>query len=102
MVEDYESAIAAAEKIKPDLIIADIILGGYTGIDLLREIKRKGFLCPVIFITGQPNVETASEPLHLSAYDYLTKPVRKAGLLKIAHQALKYKNILDKKSYHRG
>ena len=48
-------------------------------------------------ITGKPSIETASEAVRLGAYDYLSKPVEKEDLLKIAKQALRYKTILDEK-----
>jgi DNA-binding NtrC family response regulator len=48
-------------------------------------------------ITGKPSIESASEAVRLGAYDYLTKPVEKDALLKIAEQAIKYKTILDEK-----
>ncbi len=95
--EDYNSAFEIISKFTPDLIIADIILGKYTGIDILRDIKKMGLHCPVVMITGKPSVETASEAVRLGAYDYLPKPVEKEDLLKVAKQALRYKAILDEK-----
>jgi PAS domain S-box-containing protein len=48
-------------------------------------------------ITGKPSIETASEAVRLGAYDYLSKPVEKHDLIKIARQAFKYKTMLDEK-----
>ncbi|MCK5195730.1 MAG: response regulator, partial [Desulfobulbaceae bacterium] len=96
--EDYNSAIQIISESTPDLIIADIILGKHTGIDILREVKRIDMQTPVIMITGKPSIETASEAVRLGAYDYLPKPVQKQDLLKTASQALKYKSILDEKN----
>jgi DNA-binding NtrC family response regulator len=96
--EDFNSAIQIISESTPDLIIADIILGKHTGIDILREVKRVDMQTPVIMITGKPSIETASEAVRLGAYDYLSKPVQKQDLLKTANQALKYKSILDEKN----
>jgi PAS domain S-box-containing protein len=95
--EDYNSALEAISEVGPDLIIADIILGKHTGIDILRDVKKMELQCPVVMITGKPSIETASEAVRLGAYDYLSKPVEKEDLLKIAKQALGYKTILDEK-----
>lgn len=95
--EDYDSAIKAITKNQVDLIFADIILGGYTGIDLLREVKNRDLQCPVILITGEPTLETAAESVRLGAFDYLTKPVLKEALLHAAKLALDHKALADEK-----
>ncbi|WP_028580722.1 sigma-54 dependent transcriptional regulator [Desulfogranum japonicum] len=71
-----------------DLIISDIVLGGQSGIDFLRSIRDQGVSCPVVMITGYPNVDTASEAVRLGAFDYIPKPVEKETLLKTARLAL--------------
>ncbi len=71
-----------------DLIISDIVLGGQSGIDFLRSIRDQGIDCPVVMITGYPNVDTASEAVRLGAFDYIPKPVEKETLLKTARLAL--------------
>ena len=95
--QDYSSALKLISKSEPDLIIADILLGGHSGIDLLRKVKEKNMKCPVIMITGQPSIETAAESVRLGAYDYLPKPVEKHDLIKITNQALQYLSIMDAK-----
>ncbi len=94
---DYSSALKFISKSEPDLIIADILLGGNTGIDILRKVKEKSMTCPVIMITGQPSIETAAESVRLGAYDYLPKPVEKHDLIKITNQALQYHSIIEAK-----
>lgn len=94
---NYEEALYEISAAVPDLIIADIILKGHTGLDILREARTRQLNCPVVMITGKPSIETASEAVRLGAYDYLVKPVEKDVLLKIAEQALKYKFITDEK-----
>ena len=93
----YTDAVEMMAEFPPDLIVADIILGKHTGIDVLREVKKLGLRTPVVMIPGKPSVETASQAVRLGAYDYLSKLVEKKDLLKITQQALKYKAILDEK-----
>jgi PAS domain S-box-containing protein len=95
--ETYHSAFQIMSEFDPDLIIADIILGKHTGIDILRDVKKMELQAPVVMITGKPSIETASEAVRLGAYDYLSKPVEKKDLLKVAKQALRYKTILAEK-----
>jgi PAS domain S-box-containing protein len=95
--EDYNTALEIISGTDLDLIIADIILKGHTGLDILKEVRSRGMQCPVIMITGKPSIESAAEAVRLGAYDYLTKPVQKEALLRIAGQALRYKAILDER-----
>jgi PAS domain S-box-containing protein len=76
-----------------DLIISDIVLVGDKGTDLLRHIRETGISCPVVMITGFPNLDSASEAVRYGAFDYLSKPVNKEKLLKIVAQALKYREL---------
>jgi len=98
---DYSEALEAIRKNEPDVIIADIILGGFTGIDLLEDIRKDGLSIPVIMITGQPNITTATDSVRLGAFDYLPKPVRKETLLKVVRYACNHKKIVDKKETYR-
>ncbi len=98
---DYAEALERIYKTDFDLIFADIILGENTGIDILQEVKKKNLNCPVIMITGYPNLETVSDALRLGAFDYLTKPVLQETLLHAARIALKHKALRDEKEkYH--
>ena len=84
-----EALQAISEKVF-DLIISDIVLEGEKGTDLLRHIRETGINCPVVMITGFPNLETASQAVRLGAFDYISKPVNKEKLLKLVNQALRY------------
>lgn len=95
--KDYTSAIEVISSADLDLILADVILGGHTGIDILHEVKNRGMQCPVIIITGEPNIETATDAVRLGAFDYMPKPVRKETLLRITAHALRHKSLLDDK-----
>ncbi|NVM20886.1 MAG: response regulator [Desulfobacterales bacterium] len=95
--QDYDTALEVISNEPPDLIFADIILGGRTGIDILREVKNRGLRCPVTMITGAPNVETAAESVRLGAFDYIPKPVRKDALVRAAKMALDHKALTDEK-----
>ena len=95
--QSYDEAINELNKYTFDLIISDIVLGSHSGIDFLRSIREKDIDCPVVMITGYPNVETAAEAVRLGAFDYIPKPVEKDTLLKIARLALKQQQLEQEK-----
>ena len=98
---DYNEALKKIEEHVFDLIFADIVLGGKTGIDLLKIIKEKNLICPVIILTGYPNINTAVEAIRSGAFDYLTKPVKEEQIIHAARIALEYKKILEEKERYR-
>lgn len=95
--KDYSEAIAKVSELNFDVIFADIVLEDNTGINFLREIRKRNFNYPVVMIAGSPNIETAAQALRLGAFDYIPKPVRQETLLRVIKNALQYKTGVDKK-----
>jgi PAS domain S-box-containing protein len=99
--KDYEEAMNFISEIDFDVIFADIILKGKSGIDVLREIKDRKLISPVIMITGYPNIDTASEAVRLGAFDYIPKPVQKDNLFHCIDVALQHKSVIEEKEKYR-
>lgn len=95
--EDFDTALVKIQEVEFDLVFADILLKGHTGIDILKAVNQKNLNCPVIMITGVPTVETASEAVRLGAFDYLPKPVLQEDLLKATKAAIRHKELIDEK-----
>jgi two-component system response regulator HydG len=91
-VASFESALEALSQAEYDLIISDIVLIGRSGTDLLQKIRESGVKCPVVMITGFPNLESAARSIRHSAFDYLSKPVNKETLRAFSR---KTRNIAD-------
>ncbi|MDQ1272884.1 MAG: hypothetical protein QG591_1514 [Planctomycetota bacterium] len=99
---DCNEALSVIDKSVFDLIFADILLDGKSGIEILRYIKEKNHNCPVVMITGSPDVGTASEALRLGAFDYIPKPVLQNTLLRVTKVALQHKVVIDEKEKYRA
>lgn len=99
--KDHSAALLAIDESNFDLIFVDILLDGKSGIEILRYIKGKNLTCPVVVITGSPDVETASEALRLGAFDYIPKPVLQNTLLRVTKVALRHKVVIDEKEKYR-
>lgn len=95
-VATFDEAMEAMGQTEYDLIISDVVLIGIGGTDLLRKIRESGVACPVVMITGFPNLESATESVRHGAFDYISKPVNKETLLHFTRQALQHWSLENK------
>jgi PAS domain S-box-containing protein len=100
------ASFPAAEKLLEqsafDLVFLDIQLGRHSGLDLLKIIRENFANCPVVMITGAPDVATAAEAVRHGAFDYIPKPIRQETLLRVAQMALKHKTVVDQRESYRA
>ncbi len=80
-------ALKALEGESFDVIISDIAMPDMNGIQLLREVRQRDLLVPVVLVTGSPDVRTAAEAVEFGAFQYLVKPVQKDSLLRVIQHA---------------
>src|SRR3954468_22282444 len=107
-----EEALKTIPRLKPDLVIMDVRMGGMTGIETLKRIRHLDPKLLVILMTAYGTTQTAIEAMKLGAYDYLLKPfdVPKlkdivSGALKAAsdmRQVVSYQPLLEKEDYELG
>ena len=71
---DATSALRVYEEREPDLVVLDINLGSSSGLDVLRELRRRATQLPVIMLTALDSEEDKVRGLEAGADDYLTKP----------------------------
>ena len=74
--ESGEEALGEVLKLRPDLIILDIILPGMDGYDTCKILKTDEHtsLIPVIILTIKCGVKDRIAGLNIGADDYITKP----------------------------
>jgi two-component system alkaline phosphatase synthesis response regulator PhoP len=66
---------------QPDLVLLDIMLPGKSGLDVCRELRRKGFEAPIIMLTAKAEELDRVVGLEIGADDYVTKPFSVRELL---------------------
>lgn len=68
-----EEALEAIRELKPDVVLADIVMPGLDGIELLRETRRAGIGSRFIMLTAMSDFDYAREALQYGAFNYLLK-----------------------------
>lgn len=74
-----------------DLVLSDLRLPDYDGIQLLREIKALNAATPVILMTGYAEVGTAVKAMKEGAFDYIAKPFTPDDIVAVIRKALQNK-----------
>src|SRR3954466_1415189 len=107
-----EEGLKLIPKIKPDLVLMDVRMGGITGLETLRRIRQMDSRLLVILMTAYGTTQTTIEAMKLGAYDYLLKPFDVPKLKEIVSQALKaardmkqvvsYQPLLETEDYEQG
>ena len=80
LTENGPGALEAFDRQRPDLVILDLNLPGMDGLEVCRQIRRRGDV-PVIMLTARAEVDERVEGLEAGADDYLPKPFKFKELL---------------------
>jgi len=75
-----------------DVILTDLRLPNYNGIQLLTEIKKKNYQTQVILMTGYAEVGSAVNAMKKGAFDYISKPFTPDEIVMVIESALKGKS----------
>ncbi len=71
---DGAAGLERARTHKPDLVILDIMLPRYSGLEVCKTLRGEGFTAPIIMLTARGQEIDKVVGLELGADDYVTKP----------------------------
>jgi two-component system nitrogen regulation response regulator GlnG len=107
-----EEGLKLIARLKPDLVIMDVRMGGLSGLETLRRLRQADARQMVIMMTAYGTTQTAIEAMKLGAYDYLLKPFDVPRLKQVVLDALKaardmrqvvsYEPLLESEDYDLG
>ncbi|RLK61327.1 response regulator transcription factor [Actinokineospora cianjurensis] len=67
-------ALRQAERLRPDLLVLDVMLPDRDGFDVLRRLRAGGHGVPVLFLTARDANQDKVTGLTIGGDDYVTKP----------------------------
>ena len=71
---DGQEALTQAEKVRPDLLVLDVMMPGLDGFAVTRRLRERGRDTPVLFLTAKDDVADRVTGLTVGGDDYVTKP----------------------------
>lgn len=95
----YENALDLLSKLPSqhyDVLLLDILMPGFNGMEAARDIRQINEEIPIIFLTSSP--EFAVESYRVRAFDYLIKPVEEKELFQSLNRIFTLKKDTDSRS----
>lgn len=69
-----QEALNAIRTIQPNLVLTDQDMPGFTGLEMLRELRGQLNYVSVIFVSGRADITMVTKALRAGADDYIRKP----------------------------
>src|SRR3954471_11718115 len=80
-------------KHRVGVLLTDLMMPSTTGMDLLRAAKTIAPETEVVLMTAYGTVETAVDAMKEGAYDFVTKPLKRAHVVRIVRNALEKQSL---------
>ena len=90
-VEAFASArefLERAQADRPGCLVVDLRMPELNGLELQQAMTRAGHLLPVIFMSGQADIQSTVKAMQGGAIDFLTKPFDEHQLLEAIHRGI--------------
>ncbi|HEX6693549.1 MAG TPA: sigma-54 dependent transcriptional regulator [Longimicrobiales bacterium] len=85
--QNGREAMARFDEIRPDVVLSDIRMPGFTGLDVLAAVRERDPEIPVILMTAQASLQSAMKAVNEGAYYYLQKPFSNDELVALCRRA---------------
>src|SRR5574341_841112 len=94
LAESGAAALEIVRRERPAVVVTDLMMPGMSGEELLRAVKTVAPETEVVVMTAHGTVETAVAAMKEGAYDFITKPFKKAAVVKSVKQALEKASLV--------
>jgi DNA-binding NarL/FixJ family response regulator len=88
MVTDGQAAFDATLELAPDIVVLDISMPGLSGIDVARELKKRGNRAKIVFLTVHEDADILATCLAVGGLGYVVKVLMETDLVEAMHDAL--------------
>jgi diguanylate cyclase (GGDEF)-like protein/PAS domain S-box-containing protein len=97
-----ERALEIALRVKPDLVLLDIVMPGMDGLEACRRLKAHPATAriPVIFMSARSETEDIVAGFDIGAADYIPKPLRMEEVCARVRAQLRLRSSSETQSFH--
>src|SRR5438105_2329168 len=94
-LNNAEKALAKLQEWNYSVVVTDLRMPGFDGMNLIKEIQERRLPVTVIVTTGHGSIEEAVQAIRMGAYDFLTKPIDVDNLRLVLQRALRDRALQD-------
>lgn len=94
---DGEEALKISKELLPDIILTDIRMPVFDGLEFTKRLKESNITAKVVIISGYNDFEYARKAIKLGAFDYILKPVEDSDLINVIERCLEQINLEKRK-----
>ena len=91
---DGATGLELLRKHRVGVLLTDLMMPRTTGMDLLKAAKTVAPETEVVLMTAYGTVETAVQAMKEGAYDFVTKPLKRAHVVRIVRNALEKQHLV--------
>jgi two-component system response regulator HydG len=91
---DGKEALEVVRKRRVDVVLTDLMMPNVSGVDLLKAVKQLSPETETVVMTAYGTVEAAVEAMREGAYDFITKPLKRAHVVRVVSKALEKQSLL--------
>jgi len=88
MVTDGQAALDATLALSPDLVVLDISMPGMSGIEVARELKKRGNKAKIVFLTVHQDSDILTTCFAAGGLGYVVKVLMETDLVPAMYEAL--------------
>ena len=92
--KDGKDALEVVRKRRIDVVLTDLMMPGISGVDLLKAVKQLSPETETVVMTAYGTVEAAVEAMREGAYDFITKPLKRAHVVRVVAKALEKQSLM--------
>ena len=83
-----KDALDVVRKRRVDVVLTDLMMPGMSGVDLVKAVRQLSAETEVIVMTAYGSVENAVEAMREGAYDFITKPLKRAHVIAVVNKVI--------------
>jgi len=97
---DGKEAFESYLQNKPDIIITDIAMGKFSGIELIEKIRELDNEVKIVILSGHSEKEKLFKAIKLNIVEYLVKPINRKVIRECLNNILTQMSVNDSKFYY--
>ena len=100
--ESGDEALGLLRSFEPDVLVVDLGMPNFSGLEVLARVKQLSPALPVIVLTARGTVKDAVEAMRLGAFDFVAKSIDMDDLLHTLRRATEFLTLQRQVQLHSG